>query len=960
VRDFLRKRLVAVLAAVAFLLFLSANRIATFLTDLWWFDALGLRSVFTTVLYAEIGLAVVFGLVLALLVAVNLVVAWRMRPFFVPESPQQAIVERYRQMVDPYLPWVIAGIALLFGITSGMAVASQWEPFLLWLNAQPFGVEDPQFGRDVGFYVFSLPWLSFVQTWLFTSVFLVALLTVGAHYLLGGIRPESRGDKVLPNVKVHLSLLLAALLGIRAWGYWLDRFMLNYSSRGQVTGASFTDVNAELPALNLLLVISGIAILMVLVSLRRRGFLLPGAAIGILIVASLLLQGAYPAVIQRFRVDPQELSREEPFIAHNLDATRAAYDIADVDVQAFPVSNELTEQDIEDNEATLTNVRLWNKNTLQTTYSQLQALRTYYQFADVDVDRYVVDGELRQVMLSLRELDTSLLPPQAQTWQNQTLTYTHGFGTVASRVATASPQGQPIFLSRDIPPRGADSLVPNDAPGIYYGEINPPYSIVSSTANELDYEEPGTNRQVYTDYEGDGGVSIGGLVRRVAFALRFSDTNIFLSNLIDDNSKILFKRDVAERVGQVAPYLELDDDPYPVVLGERVLWVQDAYTTSRYYPYSERLTGWETGTGTQTVNYVRNSVKAVVDAFDGSVDLYVVDEEDPLVQAWSEAFPGLYSPMSEAPEGLEDHFRYPEDLFTLQSALYQTYHIPEATAFYSKADAWEVPRDASLAANQENLQPSQAPPMRPFYLLMQLPNSDELEFVLARPYLPRGKPNMIGWLAARSDPGHYGELVTLDFPSDELVLGPQQAQARIEQESEIAEYITLRDQAGSSVIRGDMIVLPLDDSILYIEPLFLENEQAQIPELRKVVIVMGDQVVFEDTLAEALASLVGAEPPEGEGEGDGEAAEGDTDTDADRLLLRALEAFAAAEEALADGRLGDYQRLTEQARGLVNRAAEARGVEPEPEPTPVPDATPAPEDGETSAEAQPATAETGG
>ncbi|MBW3621166.1 MAG: UPF0182 family protein [Actinobacteria bacterium] len=929
----MRRRLGTVVVVVVVLLFLFSNRIATFFTELWWFDALGVRSVYTTILGSQIALAATFGTVLAVLVAVNLVLAWRMRPFFVPTTPQQAIVERYRQMVDPYVPWVIGALALLFGATSGAAVASQWEPFLLWRNAQPFGAVDPQFGRDIGFYVFSLPWFSFVQTWLFTSVLLVTLLTVGAHYLLGGIRPESRTDKLLPNVKAHLSVLLAVLLAIRAWGYWLDRYMLNYSPRGQVTGASFTDVNAELPALYLLLGVSAIAIVMVLVSIRRRGFLLPGAAIALLVLASVLLQGAYPAAIQRLRVDPQELAREEPFIARNLKATREGYDLQDVGGKAFPVRNTLDAAEVRANEATLTNVRLWSKETLQTTYEQLQALRTYYEFADVDADRYVVDGELRQVMIALRQLDTSQLPDQAQTWQNQTLTYTHGFGTVASQVNTANAQGQPVFLARDIPPRGADSLVPEARPGIYYGEVNPPYSVVASQADELDFEEPGTNRQVFTDYDGAGGVALGSYVRRIAFALRFGDPNLVLSNLFDDDSRILFRRDIPERVHQVAPYLQLDADPYPVVLDERVLWVQDAYTTSNHYPYSERVAGWDTRYGASQINYVRNSVKAVVDAYDGTVQLFVVDEDDPVVEAWRSAFPDAYAPLSEAPEGLVDHFRYPEDLFRLQSDVYQTYHIPEAPAFYSKADAWEVPRDASFVANQsQEVTPDRAPPMEPFYLLMRLPGEQELEFVLARPYLPRNKPNMIAWLAARSDPGHYGELVSLEFPSDQSVLGPQQAQARIEQESQISEYISLRDQLGSQVIRGDMIVLPLEESILYIEPLFLENEQAQIPELRKVVIVMGDQVAFEDTLAEALASLVGADPPgSDEGEGEDDEAEDDTGADADRLLLRALEAFAEADEALQAGDLGRYQELIDEAQGLVNRAAEARGVEPAPD-----------------------------
>lgn len=932
----LRRRAGLVVLAVAIVLFLSSARIAGFLTDWWWFDAAGFRSVFTTILGTQVLIGVVFGLILAVLVAVNLWIARRIRPLFIPATPQQAAVERYRQMADPYLPWLILAIALVFALTAGFAVASQWETFLLWRNAQSFGIDDPQFGRDVGFYLFSLPWWKFVQTWLFTSLLLVTLLTAGAHYLLGGIRPENPGEKVMPSVKVHLSVLLALVLAARGWGYWLDRFLLNFSPRGQVTGASYTDVNAELPALNLLLVVTAVAIGLVLYNIRRQGFLLPGAAIGLLVLASIILQGAYPAIIQRLRVEPQELQREDEFIARNLEATREAFGLEDIELQQFNIANDLTQQQVQDNDITLTNVRLWTTETLQTTYAQLQALRPYYEFNDVDVDRYLVDGELRQVMLSTRELDTTELPAQAQTWQNERLTYTHGYGMVASQVNTANAQGQPVFLSRDIPPRGQEELVPDRRSSIYYGEDNPDYSLVSTEADELNYEEPGTNRQVFRDYDGDGGVGIGSIFRRAMFALRFADTNLLLSNLLTDDSRVLFERDISARVERVAPYLDLDGDPYPVIIDGRVRWIQDAYTSSAFYPYSERVP-WAVGGATvaqRTVNYVRNSVKAVVDAYDGTVTLYVVNPDDPMIQAWRAAFPDAYADVDEAPDGLVQHFRYPEELFELQSQVYATYHIPEAPAFYSKADAWDIPRDASLAANRTDLSPDQAPPMRPFYLLMKLPGEAEEEFVLIQPYLARNRPNMIAWLAGRSDPEHYGELFAVQFPSDQSVLGPQQAQARIEQDDEISEFITLRDQRGSRVIRGDLLVLPVEESIVYVEPLFIENAQAQIPELSRVAVVMGDRVTFERTLAEALAELVGAEAPQ-EGAspdgGGGEPAPDDgqeQDETADQLLNRALQSFAEAQQALEAGNLGEYQDLVEEAQQLIRRAAEIEGVEP--------------------------------
>ncbi|MBW3664666.1 MAG: UPF0182 family protein [Actinobacteria bacterium] len=941
-RDLLRRRLGIVIAVVLVVVLLSANRIATFLTDLWWYDALGYRGVFTGVLGAQVVLGLVFGVFLAVVVAANLQIARRLRPTIIPSTPQQAIVERYRQMADPYLPWLIGGLALLFGLTAGAAVSQQWESFLLWRNGGEFGVADPQFSRDVGFYVFDLPWVRFVQNWLFTSLILVGLLTAGAHYLLGGIRPEAPGDKVTRPVKVHLSVLLAIILAVRGWGYWLDRYMLNFSPRGQVTGASYTDVNAELPALYLLLVVTGVAIVLVLISIRRSGWLLPGAAIGLLVLASIVLSGAYPAVIQRVRVDPQELERESEFIDRNLEATRAAWGLEDIDFGLFQVTDDITEADLEEEQVTLANIRLWDPRVLETTYAELQALRPYYAFNDVDVDRYGLDGELRQVMLSARELDQSGLPEQAQTWQNQRLTFTHGFGAVASQINTTNPEGQPIFLARDIPPRGNPALVPAGESGIYFGERDEPsYSIVDTEQPELDYETSEGAEQVTTVYAGEGGVPLGNRLRRLAFSIRFADPNFVLSGLLNDDSKVIYHRGVRARVERVAPYLLFDNDPYPVILNERLAWIQDAYTHSDMYPYSERVDGF---LGHQ-VNYLRNSVKAVVDAYDGTVTLYVVDENDPVVEAWRRTFPAPYADVEDAPSELAAHFRYPEDLFTIQARVYQTYHIPTTEAFYSKADAWDIPNDPSQIANQAAGQNQAAPLLRPYYLLMRLPGEADEEFVLIQPYLARNKPNMIAWLAGRSDPGHLGDLFAVQFPSSQTILGPQQAQARIEQDDRIAEYITLRDQAGSEVIRGNLLVIPIGSSILYVEPLFLESPQARIPQLERVVLVMGERVVFERTLQEALETLVTApSPEEGEEEEEGE--------DLIELQERIAQAFQAAQDALEAGDLGGFQTQFERASELYNRLLERQGLAPEPEPTagetpgtePTTDATePAPE-----------------
>jgi uncharacterized protein len=960
VGDLVRRRIGTVVVLVVLLVLFSANRVAVVLTDYWWFQARDYTEVFTTVLSTRVLLGAVFGLALAVLVAANLLVARKVRPFFVPSSPQQAQIQRYREMADPYLPWLIAAIAVVFGLTSGLAVSANWESFLLFRNSIEVGTADPTFGVDVGFYLFELPFWSFVQTWLFTALVLATLLSAGAHYLLGGIRPEAE-EKLTPAARMHLFLLLIGLLAVRGWGYWLDRYSLNYSPRGTVTGASYTDVNAELPALYLLIGATVVAIVMVAVALRRGGFLLPGAAVGLLIVASIILQGAYPAAIQRLQVDPQELSRETPFIAHNLEATTTAYGLADVERRPFSIDNDLDEADVIENEVTLRNIRLWDPNVLETTYQQLQALRPFYQFNTVSVDRYEIDGEMRQVMIATREL--SQLQEGTDTWQNRHITFTHGYGVVASQVNTANQEGQPVFLSSNIPPAGEDRVVPDEQPGIYFGEFNQPvYSLVRTAERELDFEDPDTQEQVFTEYDGEGGVAIGGFLRRVAYALRFADYNLVLTGLIEDESRIIYHRSVTERVAQVAPFLELDSNPYPVVTEDgRVQWIVDAYTTSEAYPYSQRSV-LDLGGRQVAVNYVRNSVKAVVDAFDGTVTLYRVDEDDPILDAWEQVFPDLITPVEEA-GAIAANFRYPQDLFSLQSELFRLYHIQEVDAFYNRADAWSLPFDPAAAANQtggQDLAGATQRRLEPYYLLMRLPGETQEEFVLIQPYLAQGRENMVSWLAGRGDGENLNELFSVRFPSNQLVLGPAQAQARIEQDDLISEYITLRQRAGTQVIRGNLQVLPIANSILYVEPLFLQADQAQIPELARVALVLGERTAFDRTFAGALGQLLGIEVPDAivdaeegpisvadpVGGEDTPADPDEVDPDAEpddepapdtapgtgtstELLEQALGAFARAEVALRDGDLGTYQREVARAQQLLEQAAEQEGIEVE-------------------------------
>jgi uncharacterized membrane protein (UPF0182 family) len=962
----LRQRWWLVVGILLILAIALSTRLATFYTDVLWFRSIGFVRVFVTLLTTQFGLGLVAGVFMTLLLAGNLLLARRLAPRYRIPTPAEENVERYRALVEPIARPLLLVVAVVVGVLSGLNVAPQWPRYVLWANATEFGRTDPQFGLDLGYFVFVLPFHTLVNSWLFTALVITVLMTVVAHYVFGGIRPQAQGQRLTPQVNVHLSVLLAALVAVRAWGFWLDRYMLSYSERGQVTGLSYTDVNAQLLAFQLLTIIAAVCVVLFLVNIRFRGWLLPAAGVGILVVAAVVLAGIYPAIVQRLQVDPQELPRERPYIERNLELTRFGFGIDDVTFEDFPANDVLSDAAITDNQATLQSIRLWDPSTLQNTYQQLQELRPYYDFRDVDVDRYDLDGEQQQVMLSVREVATSDLPAQARTWQNETLVYTHGFGVVSSAVSTRRRDGQPVFFVKDIPPTGVEQLEVEN-PRVYIGENPPGYSIVGTTEDELDFDLGQGQPVERFRYDGEDGVDVGSPVNRLAFALRFAEPNILLSSLITDESRIMYKRQVRDRVQDVVPYLKLDHDPYPVAVDGRIKWIVDAYTTTEWLPYSERTNLAEATIAEQqqfaavtnengqvtfqeqsiptpgltgTANYIRNSVKAVVDAYDGTVTLYIVDDQDPVIQAWEKVFPDSFTAVGEAPEELVSHFRYPEDMFRVQSTMFETYHIPGPDAFYNKDDAWEIPADAQFQANQPDATTPRT--MRPYYLLMRLPGEDSEEFALIQPFAPEQRDNLIGWLAGRSDGDTYGQLKAYRMPPTKTVFGPEQIQARINQDDAVSQQITLWNESGSRVRYGNLLVIPVEDSLLYAQPLFLRAEQSEIPELRRTVLVFGDQVVMEDTLQGALEALFGAAAPSVElPEGAEQPVAGDTDTDtaggdagrdeqepatptpgdvADpavaAALERALEAFDAADRALQDGDLGEYQeqtRLAEEA-----------------------------------------------
>ena len=957
-----RRRWWAPVAALLVVLVLFGARVAGFVTDVWWYQSIGFSDVLWKLLGTRIVLGAVAAVVAAVILGVNLLVARRLAPTYRIPSPQEEGVERYREVVEPFARPLLLGVAALVGLFSGLAVAPRWQTFLLWANAVDFGVKDPQFGRDVGWFVFRLPFWQLLNSWLFTTLIFAAVLSALAHYLFGGIRPQSPGRKLSPQASAHLSVLLAAVVAVRAWGYLLDRAALSYSERGQVTGLSYTDVHANLPALNFLAVIGVVVVVLFLVNVRVRGWLLPSAGVAIMLVSAAVLQGVYPAAIQRLQVDPQELSREEPYIERNLEFTRYGFGIGlddDVTFANFPAADRLAPEVVADNERTLSSIRLWDPTTLQRTYEQLQQFRTYYDFRDVDVDRYTINGRPEQTMVAVRELSERDLPTQARTWQNRRLVYTHGFGMVASDVSRATGEGQPEFFLQDIPPRGEEELQVGN-PRIYFGENPPEYSIVGTKVPELDYPvEEGPPREFA--YDGSDGVATGSFLKRLAFALRYGEPNFVLSNLITDDSRVVFKRNIRERVQAVAPFLQLDHDAYPVAADGRIKWVIDGYTITDMLPYSERVSldaltlneqrrlvprptrdgGIELVEQLVTVpglegraNYIRNSVKAVVDAYDGSVTLYVVDQDDPIIKAWQKVFPGKFTPGSEASDELRTHFRYPEDMFRVQAALFEGYHIRGAGEFYTKEDAWAIPADPTA---EENGLPAR--PLRPYYLLMRLPGETEEEFALIQPFTPARRENLTGWLAGRSDPDVYGQLKAYSMPPDRIVYGPAQIQARINQDDRVAEQVTLWNQSGSRVIYGNLLVIPVGDALLYAQPLFLRAERSEIPELSGIVLVLGDDVVMGDTLAESLQQLFGeATPAEPDAPAQPEQPAEGIDPGVAALIERALVHFDTAERALREGDLATYQRETEAAEALLRQARGRPAPSASPSPSPAPEA----------------------
>ena len=909
---------------VAIIGFSVARAVATFFTNYLWFDSVNLYSVWIKILLTKGALVGATSLLAFIFIFTNLRLAVRATPVMdIFESfESQDPLSRFRAWTNErflrYRLWGTIGLSLFLG-----AGASQlWEQVLLFLNQQSFGVVDPVFQADVSRYVFGLPLYRLFVSWGFHLVILTSLIIVLFFVATGALQlRQGRLPEVSSGAKAHLSVLLAFIAILKAFAYRLDSMELLYSPRGKVFGASYTDVIAHLPALNLLILISLFGAVLLLVNIKRRGWLLPATAISLWLAVSIIVGGLVPAAIQRFRVVPDELNKELPYVENHIDYTRLAYGLDNIEEKSFAASPDLSQNDISNNKQTVDNIRLWDPTVLAETYSQLQEIRAYYALQEVDVDRYRINGELTQVMVAARELDQTNLP--AVGWVNERLQYTHGFGVVFSPANNVASQGQPDFYVKGVPATTTVSELEVEQPRIYFGESadSVEYVVVNSLQDEVDYPLSTEGQTVaYTNYSGEGGVGIGSFLRRLGFALRYSELNLLISNQLSDDSKLIMERNIVSRVKKAAPFLYTDNDPYLALIDGNLFWIIDMYTVSDKYPYAQpadtRRINENSGLPVN-FNYLRNSVKAVVNAYDGTMNFYVVDEKDPIMTAYNDIFPDLFSSKSEMSSELLEHIRYPEDLFTIQSDMYRDYHMTDPRVFYADEDPWVIPSDSSTTPRVATLRGEFTEigfkPMLPYYLLMSLPGETDLSYLIFQPFNPENRPNMQSFLVADADPENYGQLIDFRLPKGEFVDGPSQVATRINQDPDISQIFTLLDQQGSSVIKGNLFVVPINQSILYYQPIYLQGEQNPLPEFKFVVVVFQDRIIMRETLSDALASIFG----NGLVSDVIEESEGESPLD---LLAKATTAFEQAQEQLQKGNLGKYQELIDQAQQYVDLA----------------------------------------
>ncbi|HLK94765.1 MAG TPA: UPF0182 family protein [Nocardioidaceae bacterium] len=982
-------------------------------TDRLWFSSVQIAdttenysSVFSTVLFTRTTLFIVGALILAGSAALNAVLAYRSRPFArVAAAPRNESLERWRASIDPVRGRVLAVLTLVLAVLAGSVAAGQWQSFMLWLNGGEWGQNDVYFtGTDIGFFVFDYPWLRFVTSFLFVTL-AVSIIAAGVtHYLYGGIDLQARRGRLTGAAQTHLSILIGLFVLLKAWAYWLDRFAFAMSDGGLFTGVQYTDANARIPAKEILVIIAVICSLLLFANAVRRNWLLPGLGLGLLLLSSILLSGVWPAIMQQFQVEPSEPDREGPFIGLNIEATRDGYDVSGVEETRYEASTEVTARALKQQGESLPNTRLLDPTLVSPAFTQLQQVRGFYSVPEtLDVDRYRFgDNEYPQdVVVAAREVNLEGLDDTQRNWANDHTVYTHGFGVIGAYGDRRGAEGQPEWAESQIPPRGAISELSvaqseDDEPyqpRIYFGEDTPEYSIVGGTESPVEVDYPtstdSSSEPTLNTYESDGGVEVGGLINKVLYALKFGEPNIVLSSRVHEDSQILYDRDPRQRVEKVAPWLTVDGNAYPAVVGGQMLWIVDAYTTANTYPMSDRVdldsatadTNTEEGSTTalpsDQITYLRNSVKATVDAYTGEVALYEWDEDDPILDAWRETFPDTVQSKDEISEPLLEHLRYPEDLFKVQREVLQTYHVEEASTFYSGTERWEVPTDPA-ASSESVLQP-------PYYLSVQMPEVDEEgavtgardpAFSLTSVYTPRGRQNLSAFVAVNSDPtsDDYGTIGLL-VPPAEQISGPRQIATQFQSDEGVADALLSYRQADVSVLYGNLLTVPVSNGLLYVQPIYTQRSSTSgtgtYPQLQFVLASFGENVGIAKTLEDALADALGTAPPadtapdDGGDGGDGGPAGGGGggggqpgNADVAELLARASEIYERAQAELSAGELGNYQDLIEQYNSLIERAQQQLEEPADTEP-PAPDETepPAPDEAEPSPESN-AAAET--
>jgi uncharacterized protein len=917
-----RWRLWLIAALVAILLVVWPTW-AGFYTDWLWFQEVGYKTVFSTILTTKVLAGLAAGFVAALLFWLSLQIALRVSG--------AANVSGYKfQFGDQEIAMADAGkiiarlavpISLVIGIFFGLQGWGVWDEFLLFRHGVAFGENDPVLGYDISFYFFKLPFLDFISGALVTLLVLAAIAAVVVYLGRAAIGIRMGGDEAKPGIwvtsgaRTHLLVLGAILAALLAARYYLDLPALLFGTSGSVSGAGYTDINATVPLLWAKIAVLLLVALAAIASIFLKGLRL--IAVGITLFVLVTIAGVlYPMFVQRFSVAPNELQKESPFIEYSIAATRKAYNLNTVEERELTGASTLTAKDIQDNRRTINGIRLWDQGPLLSTFAQLQEIRPYYGFLNVDNDRYKINGEEQQVMLSVRELESEKLPNR--NWINERLIFTHGYGVTLGPVHQVTPSGLPVLFIENIPPKSSIPDLQITRPEIYYGEMTNEQVYVRTKQQEFNYPEGEKNQ--FTTYAGTGGVPIGSYFRKLMFSTRFGELKLMLSDDITAESRVLFHRNIKERLSKIAPFLTLDRDPYMVISGGKCYWLCDAYTTSNRYPYSQR-----TRIENQPLNYIRNSVKAVIDAYDGSVQLYMADERDPVLQTYARIFPGILKPLKEMPADLLAHLRYPEDIFRIQTQVYATYHMDQPQVFYNKEDQWEI-ASASEQDGQPNL-------MEPYYTIMKLPNAPSEEFLVMLPFVPKNKQNLAAWMVARCDPENYGQMVVYRIPKQKQIFGPKQIIGRINQDAEISGQLTLWGQRGSKAVFGTMLVIPIKESLLYVQPLYLQAETGKIPELKRVIVAYGDdRIAMGETLEQSLNKLFGnsatatqppaetlastAQPPS--------QTQSATSTATSTLAAQALQQYDRAEQALREGNWAKYGEELKRLRATLEEISKGK------------------------------------